>query len=309
MLPCWSPPRRNIRSSCPPSWNRSTNTFLKDCAGGSHHPHEPAGESERSRTLFIPHHPWPGVTIHKFHYLCQYANELSEFDYLFMCDADMRVVAPVGREILGDLVATRHSHFYNKHLPPITSTNATRLRRPTSRPAQGSAYVNGRISSAAVMPTCLKWRRIAARPSTRTMPTSWKRSGTTRAISTATFYDHPSTLLLSPSYCYPEGKNLPFEPKILALEQGSRCHPVTSGLEDLDKCMARGWLSALCARHGSCWASKAKPKGFVRKSARLLAAMIISVLQGGFGNQMFQYAAGRVVAARAQGSAAPRTIS
>ena len=32
-------------------------------------------------------------------------------------------------------------------------------------------------------------------------------------------YDHPPDVMLSPSYCYPENSDLPFEPRILALDK------------------------------------------------------------------------------------------
>ena len=32
-------------------------------------------------------------------------------------------------------------------------------------------------------------------------------------------YDHPPDLVLTPSYCYPEGWDLPFTPRILALNK------------------------------------------------------------------------------------------
>ena len=69
------------------------------------------------------------------------------------------------------------------------------------------------------MPTCSKWRRIAARPSDVDYANKLEAVWHDESHLTRYVCDHPSTLLLSPGYCYPEGSNLPFEPKILALDK------------------------------------------------------------------------------------------
>ena len=169
------------------------------------------------RTLYIAHQPWPGVAIHKLHYLCQYAQELAEFDYLYVCDADMRVVAPVGREILGDLVVTKHAYFYGKPLDELPYE-----RNPASTayiaPGRGTAYfqkafLGGRYANMLA---------LGADPSAgidadyaNGLEAVWHdESHVNRYV-----VDHPPEVMLSPSYCYPEGSDFPFEPKILALNK------------------------------------------------------------------------------------------
>ena len=61
------------------------------------------------------HRPWPYPTLFRYHAFLSQKDFISEYDYLFFCDADMLFVAPVGNEILADgLVATVHPGFYNK---------------------------------------------------------------------------------------------------------------------------------------------------------------------------------------------------
>lgn len=190
--------------------------FLKDCAVEvivlTDLP-----ERVPARTLLIEHRPWPWVAMHKFHFICQYAAQLAEFDYVFMCDADMRVVAPVGREILGDLVGTQHAYLYDR--PPQEFTYE---RDPESTayiaPGEGRVYLQtaffgGRYEPLLAMATD---RRDAIEADyAKGLVAVWHdESHFNRYV-----YDHPSTLILSPSYVYPEGKDMPFEPKILALDK------------------------------------------------------------------------------------------
>lgn len=170
-----------------------------------------------ARTLFIPHAPWPGVTIHKFHYLCRYEQELTSFDYLYMLDADMRVVAPVGREILGDLVATRHPYFYDKQPEDFIYD-----RNPESTACipigEGSAYVMGAFFGGKRENMMAMARDRAAAidaDEAKGVVALWHdESHLNRYV-----FEHPDTMLLSPSYCYPEGAGMPFEPRILALDK------------------------------------------------------------------------------------------
>ena len=170
-----------------------------------------------ARTFYIPHQPWPGVTIHKFHYLCRYEAELSPFDYVYLLDADMRVVAPVGREILGDLVATRHPYFYDKQPDEFVYD-----RNPASTACipmgSGSAYVMGAFFGG-------KWANVLAMAKDRSAAID---ADEARGV-VAVWHDeshlnryvcaHPETTLLPPGYCYPEGASIPFEPRILALDK------------------------------------------------------------------------------------------
>ena len=170
-----------------------------------------------ARTLHVAHQPWPGVTIHKFHYLCQYAQELAAFDYLYLCDADMRVVAPVGREILGDLVVTRHPYLHGK--PPEEFLYE---RNPASAayiaPGLGTAYFQAAFFGG-------RYANMLALAADRSQAIDADYANGLEAVwhdeshLNRYVFDHPPDVMLSPSYCYPEGSDLPFEPKILALNK------------------------------------------------------------------------------------------
>ncbi len=170
-----------------------------------------------ARTLFIEHHPWPGVAMRKYQYFCQYQKELSEFDYVFMCDADMRVVAPIGREILGELVATQHSGYFDK---PAEAFPYERNPASTAFIANGAGTVYAQTAffggtTKAVLAMAADRNAAIEADNAQGLVAIWHdESHFNRYI-----YDHPAEVVLSPSYCFPEGSSYPFEPKILALDK------------------------------------------------------------------------------------------
>lgn len=58
----------------------------------------------------VEHKPWPGMTLYRYHLMASV--DLSEYDSVFYVDSDMLFVAPVGDEILGELVGVIHPGFY-----------------------------------------------------------------------------------------------------------------------------------------------------------------------------------------------------
>ena len=73
--------------------------------------------------LFIidkKHEPWPNPTLKRFETFLNSKDILSEMDYLYYCDADMRFANKVGFEILGNRVATIHPGFLGGRGTPET---------------------------------------------------------------------------------------------------------------------------------------------------------------------------------------------
>lgn len=58
----------------------------------------------------VKHEPWPAMTLKRYHIMTSV--DLSGYDYVYYIDADMLFVAPVGDEILGELVGVLHPGFY-----------------------------------------------------------------------------------------------------------------------------------------------------------------------------------------------------
>ncbi len=77
------------------------------------------------KVYHTPRLGFPGDTLYRYHYFLRAEDELKKYDFLFYLDADVYVEAPVGDEILSDLVAVEHPGFYGKN-------NGTFERRTSS---------------------------------------------------------------------------------------------------------------------------------------------------------------------------------
>ncbi len=60
------------------------------------------------------HEKFPAPTLYRYKWFLKQKKKLSKMDYLFYCDVDMKLVSPVGKEILGNRVATLHPGFFDK---------------------------------------------------------------------------------------------------------------------------------------------------------------------------------------------------
>ncbi len=163
---------------------------------------------------------WPFDTMLRYQAYVAHWDQLSSQDYLFACDADMLFVDNVGDEILGELVATMHPGFYNgSPFPRIRGSYDTNpLSTACVRNHEGAYYFaggfyGGRASAVLEMAeTNLKhiYQDLAHGVIALWHDEShWNRY----------CIDHPPTVILSPSYCYPENWNLPCSRKLLALDK------------------------------------------------------------------------------------------
>lgn len=177
-------------------------------------PNIPAGTTRIEQE----HLPWPGATLMRYHIFLKQEQLLSEMDYLFYSDADMRFVDKVGDEALGDLVATIHPGFYNKPREQFSYET-----RPESAayipPGQGTTYFAGGFNGGRTS-EYLKMARacrdiIDADAAKGMIPVWHDESAMNNYLS-----KHPPTNALSPSYCFPESwGHLPFHRRLLALDK------------------------------------------------------------------------------------------
>jgi histo-blood group ABO system transferase len=69
----------------------------------------------------VNHKEWPWMTLGRYKIFSESSDKLSEMDYLYYCDADMRFVGDVGDEILSERVATQHPGYYDRRGTPETN--------------------------------------------------------------------------------------------------------------------------------------------------------------------------------------------
>jgi len=226
--------------------------FLTDCAV------TPIVLTDRTDAVSVESHriehlPWPGVTLRKFGALERIHARLSQFDYVYLCDVDMRFDAPVGREVLGDLVAVQHPGFFDRSVSEFSYERRTASRacipQGRGRRYYCAAFLGGR--STGFLDACAEIQTGVDADSARGIVAVWHDESHWNHY----LVDHPPTVDLPPSYCYPEGWTLPFPPRLVALEKDH----VT---------MRYGWLRGLAAKAGR------KLRHHVRIVLRRLAATI-----------------------------------
>lgn len=162
----------------------------------------------------VDHKPWPWMTLGRYDIFSQNENELSNFDYLYYCDADMLFVDNVGDEILGDRVATRHPAFFNRRGTPETN--------PLSLAYIGDneefTYFAGGFNGGSAKEYLHMSNILSARINTdfrNNIIAIWHDESHMNRY----FLDNKPTVVLTPSYCYPENYSIPFTKKLLALDK------------------------------------------------------------------------------------------
>lgn len=163
------------------------------------------------------HRKFPYPTLMRYHMFSRNRAKLESMDYLYYCDVDMQFVAPVGEEILGDRVATLHPYFYNTEPAQFSYE-----RRPESTAfipvGEGKHYFCGGFNGGkkdVFLEMAEKISRNVDADKKKGLVAEWHDESHLNRY----MLDNPPTLILPPSYCYPEGQSIPFEPKLLALEK------------------------------------------------------------------------------------------
>ncbi len=184
--------------------------------------HEIEETSENVRVHYIDHEPWPMPTLKRYNYFVKEKDFILEHDYCFYFDADMRIDAPVGEEVLSDLVATQHGYqsFAEKK-------DMSFERRPQSLACvpygeEGETYFAGGFNGGKTIKFMEMSEVIADRVNKdleKDIVALWHDESHMNRY----MIDNPPTLALNPEYCYAEefiGTDYPFqEPKIIALKK------------------------------------------------------------------------------------------
>lgn len=150
----------------------------------------------------IEHEPWPIPTLKRYHYFIEERSYIETFDYCFYLDVDMSIVKPVGDEVLGDLVATRHpgQSFLGVY-------NCSYERNPSSTAyipiGEGNNYYAGGFNGGRTKEFIKMAETIS-----RNVDTDFKNNIIARwhdeSHMNRYLVDHPATVELGPEYCYPE---------------------------------------------------------------------------------------------------------
>jgi len=157
---------------------------------------------------------WPYDTMMRYEMYYNAKELLEKMDYLFACDADMLFVDTVGDEILGKQVATQHPGFVGKR-----GTYETRkISTAYIGPKEGKYYFAGGFnggSSSEFLKRSKTMTENTYKDLEKNIVAIWHdESHLNRYL-----IDNPPTVILTPSYCYPERWKLPYHKRLLALDK------------------------------------------------------------------------------------------
>ena len=136
-------------------------------------------------------------------------------DYLFYCDADMSFVNDVGDEILGDLVVTTHPRMAMGLQGTFEENSVSTAFVPKEKRGNyfAGGFNGGKSEFFLKMSEHIK--NNVNKDFLSNIIAVWHDESHLNKYMT----ENAPTVVLTPSYCYPESWNLPFEKKILALDK------------------------------------------------------------------------------------------
>jgi histo-blood group ABO system transferase len=176
--------------------------------------------SENVRVHYIDHEPWPMPTLKRYNYFMKEKDFILEHDYCFYFDADMRIDNPVGEEVLGDLVGTKHPYQSFHSIDEMSYD-----RNPESLAyvplGGGETYYAGGFNGGRTT-RFLKMAEVIADNVNKDLEKNIIALWHDESHMNRYMIDNPPTLSLTPSYCYAEefyGTDYPYEPKIIALRK------------------------------------------------------------------------------------------
>lgn len=160
---------------------------------------------------------WPYDTLLRCKIYDEHKELYADCDYVFATDADMLFVAPVGDEIFSERVGTQHPGFIGRRGTYDTNPKS----RACMQAHEGEFYCAGGFYGGSYD----EFLRINAVMSSnimddmsRNVMAIWHDESHLNRY----FWDNRPTLLLSPSYCYPESWDLPYTKRLLALDKNHK---------------------------------------------------------------------------------------
>lgn len=174
--------------------------------------------AENVELLIRPCRGFPEDSLFRFDRFLEIKDKLKDYDYTFFFNANMRFVAPVGEELLEErLTAVLHPGYYDKPA----------WRYPYERNKQSKAYIPAHEENYHYYMGSLNGGRTAdylalAETCSQHIHEDWDK-GIVACYHDESHLNHylreHNCKPLSPAYAYIEGKDLPFEPKILLIDK------------------------------------------------------------------------------------------
>lgn len=166
---------------------------------------------------------WPLPTLHRYHLFLREEELLNQYDYIFYCDTDMEFVLPVGDEVLGELVGAQHPMYaLNKsYIPPYEPNPESTSYIP--RPGRividnkqkkfeplyfAGGFQGGRTDK--WIKAMKKMKEMIDADFSKNYIPIWN----DESVWNKYLFENPPTVVLSPSYIYPDSLNKIYYQKI-----------------------------------------------------------------------------------------------
>lgn len=179
-------------------------------------PNYPEGKGLTYGTTMFPIEsaPWPYPTLMRYHFFLQEEEYLKKFDYLFYLDLDMRIVNIVGDEILGTgltmaqhpMFALRQELWYPYEPNPKSSAHIRmpgRIITANDKPMFQPLYAAGGLQGGTTdtfIPAMKAMKKSIDQDFTNNYIARWNDESHWNKY----LYDHPPSVVLNPSYVYPD---------------------------------------------------------------------------------------------------------
>ncbi|HEY5235530.1 MAG TPA: hypothetical protein VIJ14_05085, partial [Rhabdochlamydiaceae bacterium] len=153
---------------------------------------------------------WPYVTLKRFQVYDDHAKLFEKMDYLFAVDADLVFVAPVGEEVLSNLVATQHPAFVKKR----GDYESKKISAAYVGPHEGKHYYSCSLYGGS-KDEFLNLVKVARKQVDSDLEKKFISRWHDQSHLNRYLIDHPPTKILNPSYCYPDDWQLDFPQKVV----------------------------------------------------------------------------------------------
>lgn len=176
---------------------------------------------ERIHRVYQENLGWPGNTLYRFRIFRKVEQELLSFDYIFFMNANIVCQEVIAEEeflpVKERLLVVKHPGYYED--PPYVYAYERRKKSLAYIPyTKGKVYVCGGVNGGkadAFLELIRELDRRITEDEKKGIIAEWHdESHLNRYIVGRNDYK-----LLSPSYCYPEGWDIPFEKKLLVIEK------------------------------------------------------------------------------------------
>ena len=160
---------------------------------------------------------WPDNTLKRFHIFLKHKNLYDDMDYLYFFNANLMILKEISREEFipqgNNLMVTVHPGYFNKPKEKFTYERDSKSTAFIPM-GEGEHYIAGGLNGAkrdVFIQMMEELKNNIDKDEENNFVASWHDESHINAY----IYHHKNYQILSPSYLYPEGWDIPFEPYIL----------------------------------------------------------------------------------------------